>query len=139
MTKYAADNMTQVEAADDPATCILGEGWHTPTAAQITELAENCNIFYSSMAGRNGVVFIPKNKEYAARCLFIPFTHSVNNTTTMFETGSGYYWTSTLSTDNPFEAKGMYISYDNGNVKTYGGLCTSRRFNGMCIRPVFMP
>lgn len=138
MTKYAADNITVFEAADDPATNLPGGAWRTPSAAEVTELVENCNIYYSSLSGRNGVLFIPKNKEYAGRCLFIPFTQSVNNSTTMYETGSGYYWTSSLSTDNPFEAKGMYISYDNGNVKTYGGLCTSRRFNGMCIRPVLM-
>lgn len=138
MTKYAADNITEVEAADDPATTLLGSAWHTPTAADVTELVENCNVYYSSLLGRNGLLFIPKSKEYAGRCLFIPFTRSVNNSSTILETGSGYYWTSSLSTDNPFEATGMYISYDNVSAKTYGGLCTSRRFNGMCIRPVFM-
>ena len=137
MTKYAADNITEIEAADDPATCLLGEGWRTPSAADVTELVENCNIFYSSLSGRNGMLYIPKSKDYADQCLFIPFTQSVNNTSTMFETGSGYYWTSSLSADDSFEAYGMYISYDNGNVKTYSGLCMSRRFNGMCIRPVF--
>ena len=137
LTKYADDNTTEILPADDPVSVTLGEKWHTPTAADVTELVENCNVMYGTLSGVEGIVFIPKNEDYSDKWLFVPFSLSSNIGSASIETQSGYFWTSTLSAANSFDAYSFSISFDKNYLDMYCGLSLTRRFNGMCIRPVF--
>lgn len=141
MIKYADDGLTEYEPDDDPVVKFLGEKWGTPSAADVTELIEYCYVLYSSLSGREGLMFIPKNEDYNDRRLFIPFSLSSENGTSgsqgSYVERSGYFWTSSLAADDNFAAKCFYVNYDKSLTKTYSVLSKSKRFSGLCIRPVF--
>ena len=50
---------------------------------------------------------------------------------------SGFYWTASRSEYDSFEAYALCISIDDNNVKLYHGVGATRRFNALCIRPVY--
>jgi hypothetical protein len=142
MTKYDDDTDLLLLAEDDPVSVQLGDDWRTPTKADVQELFENCNFIYASYSGREGFVIIPKNEDYADRRLFMPFSLSseyANNEISLnLKSKSGFYWTASRSEYNSFEAYSLCISIDDNNVKLYYGVGAAKRFNALCIRPVYV-
>ena len=137
LTKYntnssfgAVDNITSLDSDDDAARAILGEPWRIPTDAEWTELRNNCiwewivnnkYYYYGQMvtSKKNGnSIFLP-----AAG----PWLVSYEN-----EGGGqgGFYWSSSLNTNNPSEAWG--ISFYNRGVERQ----SFSRYRQQSIRPV---
>ena len=146
-TKYLGESEAQLQAADDPATVCLGEQWYTPSLADVTELFENCNVLYGIMSGKEGFIFLPKNEEFAENRLFIPFSLS-SNIIDKADSGSpalgsyayekyGFFWTSTLSGVNNSEAYSFCVNLDENSAKLLYETGKSRRYFGLCIRPVY--
>ena len=141
MIKYNDDTDLLLLAEDDPVSVQLGDDWHTPTKSDVQELFDNCNIIYASYSGREGFVVIPKNEDYSDRRLFMPFSLSseyANNEELLnLKSKSGFYWTASRSEYDSFEAYALCISIDDNNVKLYHGMGATRRYNALCIRPVY--
>ena len=60
------DGLAVLAAADDPATAVLGAGFRTPTAAEITELVKGCDWTYVTYKGVTGWVATKKAPEAPA-------------------------------------------------------------------------
>ena len=148
LTKYVDDSVLEMQADDDPVTAALGQDWHTPSAAQVQELFDNCYVLYSRMSGREGFIFIPRNEDYSDRRLFIPFSLSSNiiESPDLYKGSDGsrvyekygFFWTSTLSSLNPFEAYSFCINLDHNGGELLCETGKSRRYYGLCTRPVYL-
>ena len=142
MTKYDEDTDLLLLAEDDPVSVQLGDDWRTPTKADVQELFENCNIIYASYCGEEGFLITPKNEDYSDVRLFMPFSLSseyVNNENFLnLKSKSGFYWTASRYEYDSFCAYALCISIDDNNVKLYHGVGTAKRFNALCIRPVYV-
>ncbi len=131
------DGLRQLEAADDPATVVLGSGWRTPTEADMRELIANCtwtwteqgepspsghlNRFYEEgflvTSNTNGnSIFIPANGAY------------LNNRQDVGE--AFYLWTATLTTTTP--RAWACAGIDGAGA----GMYQLTRWYGLGIRPV---
>ena len=51
---------------------------------------------------------------------------------------SGFYWTASRYEFDSFWAYSLCISIDDSNVKLYYGVGTAKRFNALCIRPIYV-
>ena len=148
LTKYVDDTVLEMLADDDPVSAVLGQNWRTPSAAQVEELFDNCYVLYSRVSGKEGFMFVPRNNNYGDRKLFIPFSLSSN----ILESPGlnndpdgnrvyqkyGFFWTSSLSAQNPFEAYSFCINLDHNGGELLCETGKSRRYFGLCIRPVYI-
>lgn len=143
LTKYVDNQVTEMLPEDDPASVIFGEDWKTPSKVQVNELFNNCHVLYSVVSGKEGFVFVPKNVDYSDRRLFMPFSMTSetlkNNNSSQNSPYSkyGFFWTSTLSAVDAFEAYSLCINMDENSTYLYKGTGTTRRVYGLCIRPVY--
>ena len=117
------DNLTILQSTDDAATVNWGADWRMPTSDEWQELRNNTE---STWATRNGVkgmyytanngnrIFLPANG-------FLAYGH-------LYEEGVyGYYWSSTLGSNDPRRA--VSFSFSEGNRMP-------NRFQGQTVRPV---
>ena len=116
MTKYCSngsygyngytDNKTVLDPADDAAHANWGGSWRMPTKAEQDELrnTSNCTWTWTTLNGVNGFKVESKKSGYAGNWIFLPAA-GVRSGTSLYDVGShGYYWSSSLSTDNPYDA-----------------------------------
>ena len=123
-TKYATDDLVELEPEDDAASMILGSEWHIPTYDEWLELVNNClweslmihgitcwkatgpngnNIYFPASGGFDGLVLSAKNS-------------------------IGFYWSSTRS-----GREGAYVAvfqYSTPVINKY------ERYLGVSVRPV---
>lgn len=116
-----ADGRTVLTPGDDPAFVKWGGDWHTPTKEQIEELVRKCTWTVSGgvykVKGPNGsTIELPMSGYKLGSDLY---------------TGSGYYWSSTLSKSHSFSAYVLFL-YSNSTFSTFG----CGRSVGCCVRPV---
>ena len=140
MTKYVDDNDIQLLDEDDPVSVCLGEEWHTPTKADVQELFDTCHFIYATYLGKEGFVFIPKNEDYGDSRLFLPFSLSSEyvDASSLSLRKYGFYWTSSRSEADSFEAYCLCINVNDDNAKLYSATGTTKRFYALCIRPVYV-
>ena len=143
LTKYVDDQITEMLPEDDPASVIFGEDWKTPSKVQVNELFDNCHVLYSVVSGKEGFVFVPKNEDYSDRRLFMPFSltsetlKNNNYSQNIPYSKYGFFWTSTMSAVDAFEAYSLCINMDESSTYLYKGTGTTRRVYGLCVRPVY--
>jgi len=133
LTKYntdssrgSVDNKTVLDPADDAAHVNLGGKWRMPTDAEWTELRTECTWTWTTQNGVNGRLVTGKN----GNSIFLPAA-GCRCDTGLYDTGSyGYYWSSSLDTDDPYGAWGVY--FNSSNVRR----STVDRWLGRSIRPV---
>ncbi|MBO5578935.1 MAG: fimbrillin family protein [Prevotella sp.] len=117
-TTVAADKKTQLEFADDAARANWGGAWRMPTYADFEELiSETDNVWVANYNGTgvNGYKFT--NKTDNTKFIFLPAA-GYRNRSSFYNQGSyGYYWSSTLYSDNPYYA--WYLDFYGGDVYTY--------------------
>ena len=140
LTKYntnssygTVDNKTVLDPEDDAAHVPLGGNWRMPTYAEWTELRENCTWTWTSDYNGTGVAgrIVTSNKDgYTDKSIFLPAA-GFRGGDDLSDAGSfGYYWSSSLSSDDPSGA--YYVIFYSGGVgRKYGGRCY-----GLSIRPV---
>lgn len=140
MTKNVEDTDTLLLDEDDPVSVCLGEEWHTPTKADVQELFDTCNFIYATYSGKEGFVLIPKNKDYGDRRLFLPFSLSSEyvDVSSPSLRKYGFYWTSSRSEYNSFEAYCLCINVNDDDAKLYSATGPTKRFHALCIRPVYV-
>ncbi|MGN0187212.1 MAG: hypothetical protein ACI392_05635 [Paludibacteraceae bacterium] len=121
------DNKTVLELADDAARANWGGAWRMPTDAEWTELRENCEWTWTT---RNGVNGREVTSRINGNSIFLPAAGYRDNDVS-YDAGSyGYYWSSSLDTDDPDGAWDVYFYSDYAD-RDYGG-----RYYGQSVRPV---
>ena len=127
MTKYTgSDGLTTLLPEDDAATANWGSGWRMPTKAEWQELYNNTTVTWTTQNGVNGRLFTASN----GNSLFLPAAGDRWGDV-LYETGIwGYYWSSSLNTDNPDYA--LNFDFLSGGY----GMNTYYRYAGFTVRPV---
>lgn len=120
------DDFTRLDLSDDVAHTSWGGTWRIPTDAEWTELRTECTWTWVMMDGRRGYNVIGKN----GNSIFLPAAGYRNGLNLDSVGDSGYYWTSSLSEDDPDEA--WRVRFDNDFVSRYYYF----RYYGFSVRPV---
>jgi len=91
------DNLTVLQASDDAATVNLGGGARTPTKDQWKELIDHTTSTWITRNGVNGRLLTGFN----GNSLFLPAAGYRYGSDLIGAGVDGYYWLSTLYTDDP--------------------------------------
>lgn len=120
------DNKTVLEAMDDAATQVLGNGARIPTREEWNELRNNTTAEWTTQNGVNGRRFTGPN----GQSLFLPAAGGHWNDF-WYDAGTyGRYWSASLFTDYPYGAWGF--DFDAGGQGVNG----SYRDGGRSVRAV---
>lgn len=136
MTKYCTeskygyngftDGKTVLDPEDDAAHVNLGGNWRMPTDAEWTELRDKCTWTWTTQNGVNGYLVTGPN----GNSIFLPAAGLRNNTHLDNAGSTGYFWSSSLNTDDPFTARD--VKFHSGYVGGRSGY----RDDGRSVRPV---
>ena len=136
MTKYCTeynygyngftDDKTVLDPEDDAAYVNLGGSWRMPTDAEWTELREKCTWTWTTQNGVSGRLVTGSN----GNSIFLPAAGYWIDTRRYPAGPFGYYWSSSLRTDNPNNALRVFFS-DGGVLRE-----TGTRSYGFSVRPV---
>ena len=137
LTKYCTnsdfgtiDNKTVLEAADDAARANWGGSWSMPTDAELTELCEQCTWTWTTQNGVYGYKVTSKKSGYTNKSIFLPAA-GYRNVSSLYYAGSdGYYWSSSLLTDYPSNAR--FVGFYSDFVRS----SPNGRYYGYSVRPV---
>lgn len=111
---------------DDAARNILGGHWRIPSDDEWTDLRTQCTWISITKEGVNGELVIAHN----GNSIFIPASGARTRCDLWSLNYDGYYWSSSLNTDNAMAA--WMVHFRSGNV--YRG--DANRSCGYAIRPV---
>lgn len=124
------DNLTTLQAGDDPATANWGSGWRTPTQAEWNELLNNTTNIRTTQNGVNGRRFTGTN----GNSIFLPAAGFRDGTSLLYAGGLGFglgsYWSSSLNSSNPSYA--WLLGFGSGSCHEND----DTRHNGRSVRPV---
>ena len=136
LTKYnnsssygTVDNKTELELADDAAYVNWGKNWRMPSDDQFTELI-NSSYTTTTWTTVNGVYGRKITSKSNGNSIFLPAAGYRNDTSLNNAGSSGFYWSRTLSTSYPFNARDLFFYSSNISANGYG------RFYGQSVRPV---
>ena len=127
------DNITELQRGeeegdtdDDAARAKLGGKWRMPTDAEWAALL-TLKWGWSTTNGINGRLVTASN----GNSIFLPAAGDRFSAYFHYAGSDGDYWSSSLTTDDPYGA--WRVSFDSGNVNRR--LCS--RYIGLSIRPVW--
>lgn len=133
LTKYNGSDKTVLDPEDDAAHTKLGGTWRMPTSSEMEELfSTKDNPDYrwewKTSNNHNGwlVTYLINNNS-----IFLPAAGGRNDTETFGVERDGYYWASSLNTDNPLCGYIIYFNSSNFNLTGQSTRCLGRT-----IRPV---
>jgi hypothetical protein len=122
------DNLTTLLPEDDAAAANWGNGWRMPTKEEFEELYNNTTVTWTQQNGVNGRLFTATN----GNSLFLPVAGSRYDSSLYLAGSVGYYWSSSLYTDDPISAWSFGFNSDD-----YGYFMVSNyRSGGFTVRPV---
>ena len=137
LTKYncssgygTLDNKTTLELSDDVAAINWGGAWRMPTDAEITELREQCTWTWITQNGITGYRVTSKKN---SNSIFLPAA-SYCYVYGFYTSDSGNYWSSSLNTDNSYNAWSLYF---NSDKVRRGDTYITYRYYGYSVRPVY--
>ena len=119
------DSLTVLEAADDAATALLGDGARIPTDAEWQELLDNTTAKWTTQNGVQGYLLTAAN----GNNLFLPAAGWMDGDSHLSKNTSNY-WSSSLETLLPNNAHILNFGSTGLRVSNY------ERFHGSPIRPV---
>ena len=139
--KRFTDELITIETADDAATANWGGKWRMPTVDEWNELISICTLTWSTLNGKVGYEVKAAN----GNSIFIPVSDASNADGKIY----GYYWSSSLYTNNPSYAQYVYFHYytktvyDENKMEdivyyicSHFALNNSLRYCGYAVRPV---
>ena len=142
LTKYntissygTVDNKIVLDPEDDVAHVKWGGSWRMPTKAEQEELHNSCTwTWYSSGNSEfNGVAGYKVTSNvygYTGRFIFLPAA-GYRYATSLYDAGEGgIYWSSSLSSDYPYDARGLDFGSGSHGTGIY------YRYYGLSVRPV---
>ena len=121
---------TVLDPEDDAAHVNWGGSWRMPTYEEQTELRNNCTWTWTTINGINGYKVQSNKPGYTDRWIFLPAAGSRNGTYLNNVGSDGTCWSSSLNSDDPLGAYGLYFS--SGIYDTYSNF----RYVGQSVRPV---
>ena len=121
------DNLTVLEPCDDAAVANWGEGWCMPTKEEMEELLNNCTNVWTSINGVNGRKFTGPN----GNSIFMPAAGHYYDTMLLDGDTDGFYWTSSVYSDNANYSWVIRFSSSNCVVSH-----PHYRYSGHPVRPV---
>lgn len=134
LTKYCTisnygkvDNLKELVATDDVATVKWGASWCMPTDAQLTELFTECDCYWSTLKGNNGVLVKSKKNDQS---LFLPAAGCRAGIEFVGVGEAGFYWSRTLGV-YPNKAYDIIFIFSEG-IERESGV----RAAGQSVRPV---
>ena len=131
------DNKTQLDEGDDAARANWGGGWRMPTYDELNALYATKGASgytwtwktnYNSVSGCNGWEI---TCSATGGTIFLPAAGVRNDSSFNNQGWYSIYWSSTLNSDYPNSAWGLYINSSNANVNNLGGRCF-----GLTVRAV---
>ena len=127
ITKYTgSDGLTILLPEDDAATANWGDNWRMPNKLEWQELYNNTTCTWTTQNGVNGRLFTASN----GNSLFLPAAGDRWDDE-LFQAGNrGFYWSSSLDTDEPGFALCLYFASNN-----YYMSCPDRA-DGISVRAV---
>jgi hypothetical protein len=133
LTKYntrsdhgTLDGIITLDASDDAATVNWGAPWRMPS---VTEIEELLNKTTSNWTIENGVCGLKISGSNGCS-IFLPAAGGHWYSDLYYSGLRGYYWSSTLFLDGPYDAYYLYFNYSD--VYWYN----SNRLSGQSVRPV---
>ena len=119
----------ELDPEDDAAYVNWGPSWRMPTAEQLQELLDNCDVFWDQQNGVNGCLVIGPNRNE----LFFPFAGLRRGDSQVGASSISFFWSRELHSYSYYNysdlASGMYLDD--------GGACISdERCKGFTVRPV---
>ena len=119
MTKYCTngsygtvDNKTILDPEDDAAIANLGGSWRMPTKEEYAELIAQCTWTWTTINGVNGCKVTGKN----GNSIFLPAAGCMNSGGPYDVGSSGYYYSSTLRSDQPYNAYDVDVTSSGGRM-----------------------
>lgn len=129
-TKYnKIDNLARLNPEDDVAHVRWGGDWRMPTAEEWDELYNSCVWKKTTQNGVSGYKITSKKNGYTNCFIFLPAAGIRYGTQIDITDNQGYYWSSSISSDDPAFVRCFYFNTNNG-IGNYG------RYNGRSVRPV---
>ena len=133
LTKYCTvsdygtvDNKTTLEIEDDVARANWGGKWRIPTYDELNELNTKCTWTWTSQNDINGYKVTGPN----GNSIFLPAAGYRDDAVPYIYGSSGYYWSSSLNTTNPSDARILYFNSSEHNM------FSKDRCYGRSVRPV---
>ncbi|MBR5983967.1 MAG: hypothetical protein IK025_09675 [Bacteroidales bacterium] len=123
-----SDNPTTLPQNADVATVNWGTDWRMPTSTEMQELINNCTHVWTTINGSNGRLFTGPN----GNSIFLPAAGVYSGSTYWHNNDGGFYWLSSISTNNSSSAWDFYFYSDSYDMDDN----TSYRFYGQSVRPV---
>ena len=123
------DARTTLEMTDDAARANWGGTWRMPTRAEFVELLNNCDGAETTQNGVSGYKFTSKSDP--SKSIFLPAAGWCYGKNRFGDGSQGFYWSSSLGTDNPSYAWVLYF-FLSGNA----GTSYFYRYIGQSVRPV---
>ena len=133
LTKYntksdfgGVDNLSSLEAVDDAAAVMLGDGARIPTRDEWMELINHTTVEWATVNGVDGYRCTGSN----GKSIFLPAAGAYYDSHTWDEGDNGFYWSSTLHNASPDHAWALCFRQGNKSVTN------EFRYRGYSIRPV---
>ena len=141
LTKYnETDNLTSLDADDDVATQMLGHEWRTPTADEMSELANpmNCAWVWTSDYKNSGIAGFMVVSNTTGGRIFMPSAgyFGIYGDTNGLSSNNTYYWTASLSSSKGYTyAQSLFLNHmDDTNISVV--MKDSQRGCGYAVRAV---
>lgn len=138
MTKYCSnseygyngftDTKTVLDPEDDAACVKLGGNWRMPTDEEWLELEQKCTWTWTTQNGVNGRLVTGHN----GNSIFLPAAGKRFGTLYNDEGSYGWYWCSSLDTNEPYDAWCGIVDHDR-----VGFYFRQNRDHGFSVRPVY--
>ncbi len=123
------DDLTVLQPGDDAATANMGNGARTPTREEWEELLDHTSNTWTSMNGVYGWKFTASNNA----SLFLPAAGYRLNGELSLVGEYGYYWSSSLYTDNPVDP---LVAWNFGFFSEWSDIYRNDRCRGFPVRAV---
>lgn len=121
LTKYCTDSeygvidgKTSLDAEDDVALQLLGEGWRMPTLDELNELMEKCTWTFETIGEQKGYTVTGPN----GNSIFLPMSGTMWQSEMEYQNMRGFYWTSTLDDAGDMWAEGLFINPQSFSLGT---------------------
>ena len=126
---FIGDNKTTLDLSDDAAYVNWGSSWRMPTKAEQDEL-RNSSYTIWTWTIHNGVSGYKVTSKVNGNIIFLPAAGYRYLSDLKYAGTYGYYWSSSLYTNDSSYAYYLYL--DSDNVRSY----RSFRDDGRSVRPV---
>ncbi len=126
------DNKTTLDLSDDAARVNWGGDWRMPTLTEMQELLDSDNCTWS-WTTQNGIYGRKVTSKTNGNSIFLPTAGYHGVSSLLYDGMHGYYWSSSLNTNDPDYAYDLYFNSDSYDWNRY------YRYYGLSIRAVCSP